>query len=132
MQIDVERQVLPEHTDEVGHFNHVAAVKFLEDAREAWYVACGLPEYRPGELGTVVVNLNLNYRAECFAGDTLKLRVTPQTMGSKSFVLGLCIFRPDGAVAVEGTATNVVMDLTKRSIIAVPQCLSQHLRPGTT
>lgn len=118
-----------EHTDELGHFNHAAAVKFMELGREAWYAECGLHDGEPGAVGTVVVNINYDYRLECFEGDEVRVEVTPRTRGTKSFLLGLKLYRPDGQVAVEGTSTNLVMDLKDRQIVPVPECLARHLSP---
>ena len=113
--------------DELGHLNHVEAVRYLERARAQWYRACGL--YGEGEqsLGTVVVNIDYNYRAECFDGEKLRVTTRPVSMGTRSFVLAHEIVKPDGRVAIDGQCTSVIMDLAERSIIAVPECLAVHL-----
>ena len=113
------------HCDELGHLNHVQAVEYLERAREHWYRSCGL-EWSDG-FGTIVVNIDFNYRLECFVGDQLTVITRPLSMGTKSLKLGHQILRSDGRVAVDGEATSVVMDLQARQIIAVPDCLAEHL-----
>lgn len=121
-------EVLQSHCDGLGHLNHVQAVEYLERARDDWYRACGL---RDGEerYGTVVVNINLNYRRECFLGERLRVMTRAHAMGRKSFTLTHEIIKPDEAVAIDGEATSVVMDLESRSIILVPPCLATHLPP---
>ena len=116
--------------DELGHLNHVEAVRYLERARTRWYRACGLygGDGEGGQsLGTVVVNIDYNYRAECFVGEKLRVTTRPVSMGTRSFVLAHEIIKPDGRVAVDGQCTSVIMDLVGRSIIAVPECLAMHL-----
>ena len=116
--------------DELGHLNHVAAVRYLEHARAYWYRACGLfGSDGEGEhsLGTVVVNIDYNYRAECFVGEKLRVTTRPVSMGTRSFVLAHEIIKPDGRVAIDGQCTSVIMDLAGRSIVAVPECLAVHL-----
>ena len=116
--------------DELGHLNHVEAVRYLERARAQWYRACGLYGGEgEGEqsLGTVVVNIDYNYRAECFVGEKLRVTTRPVSMGTRSFVLAHEIIKPDGRVAIDGRCTSVIMDLSERSIIAVPECLAMHL-----
>ena len=115
--------------DELGHLNHVEAVRYLEHARAQWYRACGLFGGGEGEqsLGTVVVNIDYNYRAECFVGEKLRVTTRPISMGTRSFVLAHEIIKPDGRVAIDGQCTSVIMDLAERSIIAVPECLAVHL-----
>ena len=116
------------HCDALGHLNHVEAVRYLERAREAWYRECGLfDDVSEHSLGTVVVNIDYNYRAECFAGERLRVTTRPVSMGTRSFTLAHAIIKPDGRTAVDGRCTSVIMDLAARSIIPVPGCLAVHL-----
>ena len=79
------------HCDELGHLNHVEAVRYLERARSQWYRACGLFDTESGQsLGTVVVNIDYNYRVECFVGERLKVTTRPIAMGTRSFTPGAC------------------------------------------
>jgi YbgC/YbaW family acyl-CoA thioester hydrolase len=123
-------EVLESHCDGLDHLNHVKAVLFLEKARDAWYRACGLWGDESGRrYGTVVVNINYNYRRECFLGERLRVMTRAHSMGSKSYTLSHEIIKPDGSVAIDGVATSVVMDLKSRSIISVPECLATSLPP---
>ena len=116
------------HCDELGHLNHVEAVRYLERARSDWYRACGLFDSESGpSLGTVVVNIDYNYRVECFVGERLKVTTRPISMGIRSFTLEHTIIKPDGRTAIDGQCTSVIMDLDARSIIPVPERLAVHL-----
>ena len=116
------------HCDELGHLNHVETVRYLERARSQWYRACGLFDTESGQsLGTVVVNIDYNYRVECFVGERLKVTTCPIAMGTRSFTLEHAIIKPDGRTAIDGRCTSVIMDLGERSIIPVPECLAAHL-----
>jgi YbgC/YbaW family acyl-CoA thioester hydrolase len=127
MKTEIQIEVAREQTDEMGHLNHVQALTFLERARLDWYERCGLGREGGEEvLGTVVVNINVNYRNECFLGEKLSVRTRPVAMGTKSFVLAQEIVRPDGETAIDGAITSVVMDMTSRNIIAVPDCIASH------
>ena len=120
--------VTKDHCDELGHLNHVAAVRYLERARARWYRECGLFDAEGGQsLGTVVVNIDYNYRVECFDGERLRVITRPVSMGTRSFILDHQIIKPDGRVAIDGRCTSVIMNLDERSIIAVPECLAVHL-----
>ena len=129
LQTETIIEVTAAHTDNLGHLNHVAAVRYLEQARYEWYAACGLFAAEQGRFGTVVVNINYDYRRECFLGERLRVTSRGLSMGSKSMVLAHEIVKPDDEVAVEGRATSVVMDLSTRRIIPVPACVAQHLTP---
>ena len=123
-------EVRESNTDSLGHLNHVAAVRLLEQARYEWYAACGLFDGEQGRLGTVVVNINYDYRRECFLAERLRVMSRGVSMGTKSIVIAHEILKPDGEIAIEGRATSVVMDLDARQIIPVPACVAQHLAPG--
>ena len=125
-------EVTAEHCDELGHLSHVEAVRYLEEAREAWYVDAGL-YLEPREDGTlvpVVVNIDVNYRLECFLGDRLRVVTRPVSMRSKSFVIGQEIRKADDRVAIDGAATSVIFNLQLREAVAVPECLARYLRAG--
>ena len=120
------------HCDDLGHLNHVEAVRYLQRAREQWYRDCGLFDRnaaREPPLGTVVVNINYDYRQECFLDERLEVVTRPVSMGSRSFTLAHEIIKPDSRVALAGTCTSVIMNLAERVIIPVPECLAAHL-PG--
>lgn len=125
--IDIE--VLPKHTDENGHLNNVQALEFLQRGRIDFYLRCGVRTAEGGDerFGTVVVNSNVNFRQECFAGETLRVTTRLTAVGGKSFQLAQEIRRPDGAVTIEGTITSVVMDRTARQPVLVPVCLTRLL-----
>lgn len=128
MTRDIQVEVSEEHIDELGHLNHVKSLAFLEQARIDWYAHCGLWE-KDGEdaFGTIVVNLNVNFRKECFLGETLTVRTQPISKGTKSFILSQEIIRPDGETAIDAQATNVVMEMATRKIIPVPEPIASHL-----
>ena len=115
------------HCDELGHLNHVEAVRYLERARGRWYRECGLYADSEHLLGTVVVNIDYNYRVECFVGERLKVTTRPVSMGTRSFILEHAIIKRDGRTAIDGRCTSVIMDLAERTIIPVPECLAVHL-----
>ncbi len=122
-------EVLEAHCDRLGHLNHVHAVEYLERARSDWYWACGLWDAGRERYGVVVVNVNVNYRRECFRGERLRVLTRALAMGRKSFTLTQKVVKPDASVAIDSEATSVVMDLESRTIIRVPPCMAVHLPP---
>ena len=122
-----------EHLDSLGHVNHAEFVRMLEGARSDFYRRCGLPidgeNGAPARIGTVVVNLNVDFRAECLAGDRLEVRTRGIRRGRTSFTLEQHITRLDGTPVVDARSTSVVMDLATREVIPVPESLARVLPP---
>ena len=134
METETIIEVVAKDCDNLGHLNHVEAVRYLERARDDWYTQCGL--YGPGgrmtDLAPVVVNVRYDYRGECFLEERLVVVTRPLSMGRTSFTLVHEVRKPDGSVAIDGDATSVIMDLVQRVIVPVPDCLARHLPPRTT
>ena len=122
-------EVTAEHCDELEHLSHVEAVRYLETAREEWYADTGLygETRKDYTLSAVVVNINCNYKLECFLGERLRVITRPVSMGSKSFVLGHEILKPDDSVAIDGVAASVIFDMRLRETVAVPECMARYL-----
>jgi len=124
-------RVAPAQVDDLGHLNHVFALQILEYARDDWYAEAGLWEGRPWSgaenLATLVLNINFNYRLECFLDEALQITTRPVERGSKSFTLSQQVIKSDGGVAIDGTATSLVMDMEQHRSVPVPECLARYL-----
>jgi|TARA_Y100000588_G_scaffold121828_1_gene133471 acyl-CoA thioesterase FadM len=73
-----------------------------------------------------VVNINYNYRGECFLGETLCIITAPVKRGHKSFVLSHEIIKPDGSKPIDGFATCLIMDMKTHKAIPVPDWIAEH------
>jgi acyl-CoA thioester hydrolase/thioesterase-3 len=126
-QLDLE--VGAQDLDSLGHVNHAVYVRMLETARMAFYREAGLTleGEAPPRLGTVVVNLNVDFRAECVAGDRLRVSTRGLRRGRRSFTLEQHMAREDGTPVVDAVVTSVVMDLDRRAVVALPAPLAAAL-----
>jgi len=63
---ELEIEVLSGHIDELGHVNNARFLEYFERCRIDWYNRCGdfLDSTKKPQLGTVVVNINVNFRRE--------------------------------------------------------------------
>jgi YbgC/YbaW family acyl-CoA thioester hydrolase len=131
MEFVSSAKVTAAQVDDLGHLNHVFALQLLEYARDDWYANAGLWEGRrwsgDENLATLVLNVNVNYRGECFLDEDLKIITRPLERGGKSFTLAQQIVKLDGATAVEGTVTSLVMDMEQHRTLPVPECLARYL-----
>lgn len=110
--------------DDLGHVNNARYLDYLERGRTTWYEEAGLVarcvgEADRSEFGTVVVNVNIDFRAECHSGEQLHVVTQPARAGNKSFVVKQRIQKEDGTLAAEAEVTSVVMDLRTRAAVAL-------------
>ena len=131
MQVVSKLTVLSSHVDELGHMNHVAAVDILQYARDDWYQQAGLWGGRAWSgdenLGTLVLNINVNYRLECFLDEKIRIVTQPLYRGRKSYTLTQEILKPDDRVAIDATVTSLVMDMETHQTLPVPECMARYL-----
>jgi len=119
------------HVDELGHLNHVAAVDIMQYARDDWYQRAGLWDGRAWSeeenLATLVLNINVNYRLECFLDENIRVVTRPLSRGNKSYTLAQEILKPDGRVAIDASVTSLIMDMSARETLPVPDCMARYL-----
>ncbi len=116
-----------DQVDSLGHLNNAAYVVYLERGRIEFYRHIGLEleSTQPRSLGTVVVNMDINFRRECFAGDTLQILTQAHSRGRRSFILTQTITRETDEVVCDARVTNVMMDLNSRAVVEIPSALSR-------
>lgn len=131
---ELEIEVSADHIDDLGHVNNARFLEYLERGRIDWYNRCGnFPD--PADrrhLGTVVVNININFRRECFEGDRLRVVTRPLSRGRKSYVLGQQLLNASGDVVADAEVTSVIMDLDARQTVALPDVLARQFERSTT
>lgn len=114
--------------DELGHVDNSRFLDYFERGRRDWYNRCdpGLLEKSGKSLGTVVVNINVNYRRECFAGDRLTVVTRPESRGYTSYVLHQEILNESGEDVADAKVTSVAMEMTTRKVDSLPEGLSSQ------
>lgn len=125
---EVEIEVSADHIDELGHVNNARFLEYFERGRIDWYNCCGefLDAANRPRLGTFTVNINVNFRRECFRGDRLRVVTRPLSRGNRSYVLGQQIVNARGEVVADAEVTSVVMDLDARQTVAMPGELARQ------
>ena len=122
-------EVEASHIDSLGHVNNAVYVKYFERGRIDFYeqLELVLESGTPPRLGTVVVNLNVDFRDECVAGEQLVLVTRGHRRGKRSFSLDQQLTRPDGKPVAECNVTSVIMDLDSRAVVEIPALLTAAL-----
>ena len=133
MEVRHPVRVSSAQVDELGHLNHSYAVQILEYARDEWYAAAGLWDGRrwsgDENLQTIVLNINVNYRQECFLDEALTVVIAPLDGGSKSFRLSQAVLKEDGSVAIDAVVTSLVMRMDTHATIEIPDAIRACLAP---
>lgn len=122
----IELHVTEDEIDELGHVNNARFLEYFERGRMDWYNRCDPQLNKPASrhLGTVVVNIDINYRRECFAGDRLSILTRADSRGRKSYVLQQEILASDDRCVSDARVTSVVMDMSTREVVALPFALA--------
>lgn len=125
MESSIEIEVRSTEIDEVGHVNNAKYLEYLEWGREHWYDLTGFGADRLSEknIGTVVVNLNINYRREARKGEHLNIVTRPVRKGNTSFVLKQEIYNREKQRVADAEVTIVIFDLIKRCSTPIPASL---------
>jgi acyl-CoA thioester hydrolase, YbgC/YbaW family len=125
METTLSLIVRPTEIDVNGHVNNAKYLEYLEWGREEWYEAANLHYDTLQRLGvqTVTVNININYRKECFQGDNLTVITRPKSVGRTSFVLEQYIVNEAGELCTDALITSVAMDIETRKGCPVPDPL---------
>lgn len=109
------------HIDVFGHTNNARYLEFMEMAR--WdalqpIIASGFFAQR--NLGFVIVNININYRAASFINDVLEVKTIMKNIGNKSIVVHHDVFdKTKGHAVCDADVTFVLMDLKTRKAVPV-------------
>jgi thioesterase-3 len=124
----IDLSVQESEIDELGHVNNARFLEYFERGRMDWYNRCdpALNNNTGPHLGTVVVNIDINYRRECFSGDRLIVVTRAHTRGRTSYVLDQEIYASDGQCVCDAKVTSVVMDMGTRKVAPLPEKLAKQ------
>lgn len=122
MESAIEIEVRSTEIDELGHVNNAKYLEYLEWGREDWYELAGLgtDKMMAKNIGTVLVNLNINYRREARKGEHLRIVTRPERKGNTSFVLKQEIYNREAQLVADADVTVVTFDLKERKSVPLP------------
>jgi len=128
METTIEIPVRSTEVDYLGHVNNAKYLEYMEWGREDWIKQVGysFDELVNRGIGTVTVNINIDYLGECYKGDLLVVNTRPLKTGNTSFVMHQEIFKKDSGIKVsDAHITIVLIDLTTRKSMAIPDFLKE-------
>ena len=106
--------------DALGHLNNVVYAAWLESARINYYLQ--LMELPLGELGLILAEMTISYKAPAYFGDRIAVGVRVESIGTKSFGLEYLLARAgDEAVIATGRTVLVAFDYKLGRTVPVPE-----------
>jgi len=130
----LEITVRSTHIDVMGHVNNAKYVEFLEWGRCDEIEKHGVDLWGMVKrgLGFAVVNLNIDYRKEAFAGDILCIKtIFREIRNHKVGIIDQVISKQDnGEIVCKAEVTFLIFDIKKHKSITMPSDIL-NLIPST-
>jgi acyl-CoA thioester hydrolase len=112
--------------DALGHVNNAVYASYLESARIAYYQQ--LTGQPLEQLGLILGELTIRYRAPAFFGDRLAVGARVTSLGTKSFVMEYAITRAaDEALIATARTVLVAYDYKLAKSVPVPEAVRRVL-----
>ena len=106
--------------DAMGHLNNVAYLRYLEYARQKYWLAMrGSRDY--WDIDFVMARAEIDYKAPSHMGDVLEIDVRVARVGNSSFDFSYVVTGADGVVVAEATTVQVMYDWDGRRSKPMPE-----------
>ena len=100
--------------DAMGHLNNVAYLRYLEWARQKYWLAMrGTVDF--WEIDFVVARAEIDYRSAAHMGELLELEIRVSRLGRSSFDFSYRLTGADGRLVSEAKTTQVCYDWSARA-----------------
>ena len=121
MKTKTEIKVRSTHIDVMGHVNNAKFLEYMEWGREEWYNRIGVdfPALEKRGLGTVVVNINIDFLKEAVQDDILTIITEPLRRGNKSYGLLHKIYNQNNKLIAKAEVISLIIDFEDRNSVAL-------------
>jgi acyl-CoA thioester hydrolase len=100
--------------DAMGHLNNVAYLRYLEWARQKYWLAMRQTDDF-WQIDFVVARAEIDYRASAHMGEVLELEIHVSRKGKSSFDFSYRLTGADGRLVAEARTTQVCFDWATRA-----------------
>ncbi len=130
MEVSIQIEVRSTEIDVMGHVNNAKYLEYMEWGREEWYNQIDLPFHVFEEMGvgTVTVNININYRKEARLAEKLTITTRPLRCGRSSFVLKQEIHNERGELVADAEIISCTISLKERKSVPLPKELAAYFQ----
>ncbi|RYF60827.1 MAG: acyl-CoA thioesterase [Comamonadaceae bacterium] len=124
-----------EDNDHYGHVNNVTYYSYFDTAVNGWLMATTGLDIRTLPAIGIVAETRCTYVRELTFPDQLQVGVKVETLGNRSIVYSLAIFRESGAeltLAAVGRFVHVYVDAQTHTPVAIPPEIRAAAAPLVT
>jgi thioesterase III len=132
VKTSIQIEVRSTEIDGMEHVNNAKYLEYMEWSRGDWYHQVGLSSavFTGMGVGTVIANVDIHYRKEAKLGQKLTISTEPVRKGRTSFVLKHEIHNEQEELIAEADVVSVIIDLTTRRPVLLPEALARQFRGG--
>ena len=114
--------------DMFGHVNNTFMLQYLDLGKAMFFNSITDEPYNPESIGSVIVNLNINFLAPTLLGEPLHVSTAVSHIGHRSYVLHQRVFNPEtGVTKADALTTMAGFDPRTQSGADLPAPLRQGL-----
>ena len=115
--------------DSLGHVNHTKYLVWFETIRCLFFTEIGLVSEGTPEIGPILANANINYRAPLHFPDTVDIGLRVSRMGNTSFVLEYVLYRESdpNTLICDATTVVVLVNYQKNKKTPIPEEMRKRI-----
>ncbi len=122
---------IPVRITDINYGHHVgndSVVAILHDARFRWLQQFGWTELKIGDVGLIMVDLGLRFKAEAGFGDVLRVKLAVSVWNDVGFELVYQVVKvSDGDEVARAESSMVFFDYTKRRLARRPDLFRERV-----
>ncbi len=114
---------LPVRITDLNYGNHVgndALIALLHEARVQWLATGGFSELNVGGPGIIMAAISVQYKAEIFYGDTLKIKIAVNEISNSGFQLCYKVTNKENTEVAKAISDFGCFDHGQHKIALVP------------
>lgn len=118
--------------DMFGHVNNTVLLQYLDLGKALFFNSITDKPNDPANIGSVIVNVNINFTAPTVLGEPLQVSTAVSHIGNRSFVLHQRVYNPEnGATKADALTTMAGFDMHTQTGADLPAplrlALESHL-----
>ncbi len=126
---DLKIQMRLADTDNVGHLNNAAYIKFIETVRTEWqaFVMNGREFLNSGKWGWILGEIRIKFKKEAYLSDEIIVMMWSSKIGNKSWEFSYVLTNSKDDIIAIAQTSHVAYDYNNRKSILIPTNIKSDL-----